>query len=141
GRHVIKGSYAQGRPLSAREVFLYSPNVGAGMLALQAGADRQREFLAKLGLLQAMRTEAGPVALPQLPKVWGRTETITIAYGHGLAVAPLQFATAAAAVVNGGAKLVPAFLQHADTPVDAVHLISAEYTVSMPDHKTPDGTQ
>jgi len=131
GSHVIKDPYPQGRPLSAREVFLYSSNVGAGMLALQAGADRQREFLAKLGLLQAMRTEAGPVALPQLPKVWGRTETITIAYGHGLAVAPLQFATAAAAVVNGGTKLVPTFLKRADAPVAAERLISAATSVSM----------
>ena len=49
-----------------------------------------------------MRTEAGPVAPPLLPKHWGRAETITIAYGHGLAVAPLQFAAAVAALVNGG---------------------------------------
>jgi cell division protein FtsI (penicillin-binding protein 3) len=75
GGHVIKDHYPQGRPLTVREVFLYSSNVGAGMLALQVGAERQRAFLAKLGLLDATRTEAGPVAPPQLPAAWGRTET------------------------------------------------------------------
>jgi cell division protein FtsI (penicillin-binding protein 3) len=114
GGHTIRDLYPQGRPLTVREVFLHSSNVGAGMLALQAGSERQRAFLAKLGLLDPMRTEAGPVAPPQLPGTWGRTETITIAYGHGLAVAPLQFAAAAAAIVNGGEKVTPTFLLNAD---------------------------
>ncbi|HEX5998945.1 MAG TPA: penicillin-binding protein 2 [Hyphomicrobiaceae bacterium] len=110
GPHVIRDHYPQGRPLTVREVFLYSSNVGAGMLALRAGAERQRAFLAKLGLLEGMRTETGAVAPPQLPASWGRAETITIAYGHGLAVAPLQFAAAAAAIVNGGERVMPTFL-------------------------------
>jgi cell division protein FtsI (penicillin-binding protein 3) len=120
GGHVIKDHYPQGRPLTVREIFLYSSNVGAGMLALELGAERQRSFMGKLGLLEGMRTEAGPVAPPQLPPQWGRTETITIAYGHGLAVAPLQFAAAAAAVLNGGTRLTPTFLARgADAARDA----------------------
>jgi len=131
GAHVIKDLYPQGRPLTAREIFLYSSNVGSGMLALQAGGEQQRAFLAKLGLLHAIRTETGPVATPQLPKTWGRTETITIAYGHGLAVAPLQFAAAVAAVVNGGEKLVPTFLARADAPVAAERVLTAATSASM----------
>ena len=131
GGHVIKDLYAQGRPLSVREVFLYSSNVGAGMLALQAGSERQRAFLAKLGLLQPMRTEAGPVAPPQLPQSWGRVETITIAYGHGLAVAPLQFAAAAAAVVNGGERLPPTLLLRADKPGRPDRVLAASTSASL----------
>jgi cell division protein FtsI (penicillin-binding protein 3) len=131
GGHVIKDPYPQGRPLSAREVFLYSSNVGAGMLALEAGAERQRAFLARLGLLEVMRTEAGPVAVPQLPKIWGRTETITIAYGHGLAAAPLQFATTVAAIVNGGTRLTPTFLKRAEAPLAGERVIGAATSASM----------
>ena len=131
GGHAIKDPYPQGRPLTAREIFLYSSNVGAGMLALAAGTDRQREFLAKLGLLTAMRTEAGPVAVPQLPKNWGRTETITIAYGHGLAVAPLQFAATVGAVVNGGTRLTPTFLKRAAPPAVGERAIAAATSASM----------
>jgi cell division protein FtsI (penicillin-binding protein 3) len=110
GPFVIKDPYPQGRPLNVREIFLHSSNVGAGMLALETGAERQRAFLERLGLTEPARTEAGPMAAPQLPKHWGRIETITVGYGHGLAVAPLQFAAAVAALVNGGLKVTPTLL-------------------------------
>jgi cell division protein FtsI (penicillin-binding protein 3) len=131
GSHVIKDLYPQGRPLSVREIFLHSSNVGAGMLALQAGSERQRAFLAKLGLLEQMRTEAGPMASPQLPQSWGRAETITISYGHGLAVAPLQFAAAAAAIVNGGEKLTPTLLLRADAPASPERVVTEATSASL----------
>jgi cell division protein FtsI (penicillin-binding protein 3) len=138
GGHLIRDHYPQGRPLTVREIFLYSSNVGAGMLALELGAERQRAFLAKLGLFDSVRTEAGPLAAPQLPGTWGRAETVTIAYGHGLAVAPLQFAVAAAAVINGGEKVAPTFLARADARADGpavapakAGLVSEETSASM----------
>src|SRR5262249_1170224 len=100
GPYVIKDTYPQGRPLTVGEICRHASNVGAGMLALEAGMERQRAFLARFGLTEPVRTEAGPVAPPQLPRSWGRIETITVAYGHGLAVAPVQFAAALAALVN-----------------------------------------
>lgn len=113
GRFTITDLHPAGRPLSVAEVFVRSSNVGAAQLALSAGTERQRDFLGKLGLLAPMATEAGPVAAPQLPRHWDRAETITISYGHGIAVAPLQFAAAAAAVVNGGTRITPTFLKRA----------------------------
>jgi cell division protein FtsI (penicillin-binding protein 3) len=110
GPYTIKDLHPPGRPLSVRDIFLHSSNVGAGMLAMDVGTDRQRAYLGKFGLLEAMRTEAGAVASPLLPKTWGKSETITIGYGHGLAVAPLQFAAAAAALVNGGQWIAPTFV-------------------------------
>jgi cell division protein FtsI (penicillin-binding protein 3) len=132
GPHVIKDPYPQGRPLTVREVFLHSSNVGAAMLALQAGAGRQRAFLAKLGLLEAVRTEVGPVAPPLLPAKWGRAETITIAYGHGLAVAPLQFAVAVAPIINGGVRITPTFLRRdASAEAAGVRVISEATSASL----------
>jgi cell division protein FtsI (penicillin-binding protein 3) len=110
GRFEIKDLHAAGRQLSVSEIFLRSSNVGAAMLALDAGTPAQKEFLAKAGLLGAMTTEAGMVAAPRLPQHWERAETITISYGHGLAVAPLQFAAGAAALVNGGLSVTPTYL-------------------------------
>ena len=114
GTYTIKDLHPQGRPLTVREVFLHSSNVGAGMLAMEAGAERQRAFLGQLGLTEPMRWEAGPVAPPQLPKNWGRIETVTIGYGHGLALAPLQFAAGMAALVNGGARVTPTLMARSD---------------------------
>lgn len=115
GRHRIRDHAPSAPRLTVRDIFLTSSNVGSGRLALEAGADRQRAFLARLGLTQSMRTEAGPVAPPLLPETWGAIETVTIGYGHGLAVAPLHFAAAAATLVNGGLRVVPTMVA-AGTP-------------------------
>jgi cell division protein FtsI (penicillin-binding protein 3) len=116
GRFTIKDLHPLRRPLSVAEIFLHSSNVGSAMLATQAGTQHFRDFLRRMQLLEPMRTEAGPVAPPQLPQRWGDVETMTIAYGHGIALAPLQFAAAAATVVNGGRKVTPTFVKR---PEDA----------------------
>ena len=125
GPYMIKDLHPQGRPLTVREIFLHSSNVGAGMLALEAGAERQRAFLARLGLTEPMRTEAGPVAAPLLPKHWGKIEIVTVGYGHGLAVAPVQFAAALATLVNGGTRVMPTLLARSDDGGERPRLVSA----------------
>ena len=110
GRFTIKDVHAAGRPLTVSEVFLHSSNVGAGLLALGEGPERQKAFLESLGLMRDLRTEAGPVAAPQLPPKFGRVEQITVSYGHGIAVAPIQYAAATAAILNGGKPVTPTYL-------------------------------
>ncbi|MBS0240649.1 MAG: penicillin-binding protein 2 [Proteobacteria bacterium] len=117
GGRQIKDSHPLGRPLTVRDIFLHSSNVGAARMALEAGTTRQLVFLARMGLLEPIRTEAGPIAPPLLPQRWDEVETATIAFGHGLAVAPLQFIATAAAVLNGGHRVTPTFL--AARPRDA----------------------
>ena len=131
GSYTIKDPYPQGRPLTVREIFLHSSNVGAGMLALEVGAERQRAFLARLGLTEPMHTQAGPVAAPLLPKHWGRIETITVGYGHGMAVAPMQFAAAVATLVNGGTKVTPTLLARSDNGADQPRLVSASTSAKL----------
>jgi cell division protein FtsI (penicillin-binding protein 3) len=131
GPYTIKDLHPLARPLSVREIFLHSSNVGAGMLARELGARRQRELLDAFGLLQPMRTEAGPVALPQLPKHWGDAETVTIGYGHGLAVAPVQFAAAVAALVNGGHRVTPTLLPGTDSADRRQRVVSAATSAKL----------
>jgi cell division protein FtsI (penicillin-binding protein 3) len=112
-----------------RDIFVQSSNVGAALIGLESGAERQRAFLNALGLTGQARTEAGPVAPPLLPGRWDRIETVTISYGHGLAVAPIQFAAAAAALINGGRRVMPTFLSAARPPGEAV--IKPETSLAM----------
>ncbi len=116
GRHQIRDLHPLGRPLNVRDIFLHSSNVGAAMIGLEAGSSRQLMFLARMGLLEPIRTEVGPVAPPLLPQRWESVETATIAFGHGLAVAPLQFAAATATLVNGGRRVLPTFLADRKRP-------------------------
>jgi len=101
------------------------------MLALEAGAERQRAFLERVGLTEPTRTEAGPIAAPQLPKHWGRIETITVGYGHGLAVAPLQFAAAVASLVNGGLKVTPTLLAGAQAAAGPERVVSVATSAKL----------
>ncbi len=133
GRFTIEDLHPSERPLSVSEIFIRSSNIGAGLLAKAAGAERQREFLSRLGLVEPILTEAGPVARPLVPARWGEIETITIAYGHGIAVAPLQVAAAAAALVNGGTRVRPTFVRRApgDDPPQGERVISQETSARL----------
>ncbi|MDQ8698192.1 penicillin-binding protein 2 [Hyphomicrobium sp. LHD-15] len=132
GRFTIKDLHSSGRPLTVSEVFIHSSNVGSGLLALAEGPDKQKAFLEKLGLMTPMRTDAGPVAPPQLPPRFGRVEQITVAYGHGMAVAPIQFAAATAAVLNGGTAVTPTYFRgRNDAATPGARLVSAETSNSL----------
>jgi cell division protein FtsI (penicillin-binding protein 3) len=102
GRFTITDYHGKHRMLSVPEIFMYSSNIGSARMALQAGADRQRGFLAKLGLLKPPAFPFDDVSKPHFPNPWREVNVITIAYGHGIAVSPLSVATGVSAIVNGG---------------------------------------
>lgn len=114
GRFTIADRYSAGRILNVGEVFRRSSNVGSGMLALRLGGERQKEFFERVGLIGPLKTEAGSVATAQVPSSWGAIDTVTRSYGHGIAVSPLQFAAAAASLVNGGTRVTPTYLRQSD---------------------------
>jgi cell division protein FtsI (penicillin-binding protein 3) len=107
---TISDFHGKGRALTVPEVFIYSSNIGAAKMALQMGVDRHRAFLKKLGLLSPVTTELGASAAPIVPKHWQKLNTMTIAFGHGLSVTPLQLAASALPLVNGGIGVTPTFL-------------------------------
>ncbi len=117
GKSTIDDFHPTRRQLTAEEVFLHSSNIGAALMALDVGETRMRTFLDRIGLTAPLITELGRVAAPQLPPRWGKATTMTVSYGHGIAVAPLQFAAAVAGLVTGK-RVQPTFLKRdtADTP-------------------------
>lgn len=127
GRFTIEDLHPLGRPMSVAEVFIHSSNIGAGQLALSAGAEMQKSLLERLGLWSPLKTEISSGPEPQKPQQIGRIEQITLSFGHGLAVTPLQFAAASAALLNGGTRIKPTFLAHDNgTPLSpGVRVVSA----------------
>jgi cell division protein FtsI (penicillin-binding protein 3) len=107
GRFTISDYHGKHRALSVPEIYMYSSNIGSARMALEAGAERQRNFLAKLGLLKPVPIEFDEVAKPHYPSKWREVNVITIAYGHGISVTPLHAITAVSAVVNGGILRTP----------------------------------
>jgi cell division protein FtsI (penicillin-binding protein 3) len=101
-RFTISDYRGQNRWLSLPEVLIYSSNIGAAKMALQAGTTVQRKYLGAFGMLRPASIELPEVGAPMVPSPWREINTMTIGFGHGIAVSPLQMATGVSAVVNGG---------------------------------------
>src|SRR5580698_3853566 len=121
------------RALSVPEIFTYSSNIGAAHIAMAMGIDAHKAFLKKLGQLDRLRTELPESAQPIVPKKWGELNTITIAFGHGLSVAPLQAVMGVAALMNGGILIPPTFLKRTEAEAQALgkRVIKPETSVMM----------
>ncbi|WP_068032136.1 peptidoglycan D,D-transpeptidase FtsI family protein [Rhodoplanes sp. Z2-YC6860] len=111
GKFTIHDYHAQNRFLTVPEIFTYSSNIGTARMALFMGVEYHKWFLKKMGQLDRLRTELPESAEPIVPKRWGELNTVTIAFGHGLSVAPLQAVAAISALVNGGYLIPPTFLK------------------------------
>ena len=103
-RFTIRDYHPKNRWLSVPEIFMYSSNIGTVHMVMDAGTPVQQGFLKRLGLLQPAGVELAEVGQPLVPSPWREINTMTISYGHGLAVSPLQLTSAVAAMVNGGTE-------------------------------------
>jgi len=120
GKFAIHDTHSVGRAISLSEVFTFSSNVGAARIALAQGVEAHKAFLKKLGQLDRLRTELPESASPIMPKRWSELNTITIAFGHGIAVAPLQAVMGINAVMNGGYLIPPTFLKRSEEEAKAM---------------------
>ena len=87
------------------------PTSAPRALALGLGVEHHKAFLKKIGQLDRLRTELPESAEPLVPRRWGELNTVTIAFGHGLSVAPLQAVAGINALVNGGLLIPPTFMK------------------------------
>jgi cell division protein FtsI (penicillin-binding protein 3) len=134
GRFEIDDYHGKHRWLSVPEIFMYSSNIGSARMAVAAGADRQRGFLSRLGLLSPVPIELDKVevAKPHFPAVWREVNVMTIAFGHGIAVTPLHMITGTAAIINGGILHPPTMLKVPDgAKVPGVRVISERTSEQM----------
>lgn len=133
GRQVIKEYHGTGRTLTVPEIFLHSSNMGSIKMALSVGVEGHKAFLRKMMQLDRMPTELPESAAPIVPGRWGEINTATIAFGHGLAVAPIQAMAAVAALVNGGTLITPTFLKRSEEEAKktGVRVIKPETSEAM----------
>ena len=114
GKFSINDYHAQNRTLTVPEIFTYSSNIGTARSALAVGVEHHKWFLKKMGQLDRLRTELAESAEPLVPKRWGELNTVTIAFGHGLSVAPLQAVMGIGALMNGGMLIPPTFMKRSE---------------------------
>ncbi len=110
-RFTIKDDHPKNRWLSVPEIFMYSSNIGSAKMAVDVGPERQREFMQRMGMLNKPALELPELGAPLIPRNWKTVETMTISFGHGLSVTPLQLATATSAIINGGVLHPPTLIK------------------------------
>lgn len=139
---VVMGGHSFGEPYFQHPNMPFdlglikSSNRMAVHLARLTGAERQKQFLESLGLLNRSTIELPEQSQPILPRMnsgqgtWADVSAATVAFGHGISISPLQMAAGYATLVNGGVRVRPTLL--ADPPPrPAERVISAETSALM----------
>lgn len=111
GKYTIKDYHGKKSILTATEVLRYSSNIGAAKIADMSGPEAQRNFMSSMGMLRPVNigvSEVGPV---RYPSNWGRIQTFTIAFGHGIMVTPIHLVAAVGALATDGQYRKPHILK------------------------------
>jgi cell division protein FtsI (penicillin-binding protein 3) len=135
GRFTIRDFRNYGPRLSVEDVIVKSSNIGTARLAIEMGGAAQQDFLRSLGLMDVLPVELSEAAraAPLLPERWSDLTTMTVAYGHGLAVSPLHLAAAYASLVNGGLRVRPSIIASDARPTEADRIVSERTSAQIRD--------
>jgi cell division protein FtsI (penicillin-binding protein 3) len=110
--HLVHDTHPFGRQCSVAEIMMESSNIGMAQIADQLGTERQKAWLKKMGFLDTVETEIRERGHPLTPgSRWGPFETMTVGFGEGIAVAPLQLAMGYATLFDGGIYHRPTILK------------------------------
>ena len=110
--HLVHDTHPFGRRCSIAEVMMESSNIGMAQIADKLGKERQKAWLKKMGFLDKAQIELKEIGRPLTPgSRWGPFETMTIGFGQGIAVAPLQLAMGYATLFDGGIYHPPTILK------------------------------
>ncbi|HVI50858.1 MAG TPA: penicillin-binding protein 2 [Candidatus Sulfotelmatobacter sp.] len=119
-------------PINVAEILKVSSNIGSARMALDLGTENQKAFLARMGMMRTTSVELPEMGNPLYPKEWREINTMTIAYGHGMAVTPLHVVTGVSALVNGGEYHPPTILRRDSTqPIPSQQVIKPATSKDM----------
>jgi len=112
GRFTIQDFQGKHRALFFPEVIAYSSNLGAAHMAVAVGAERQQSWLRAMGMFTRVGIELPEQGQPIVQPFanWKEIATMTVGFGHGIAVSPLHVVRGTAALANGGYVLKPTIL-------------------------------
>jgi cell division protein FtsI (penicillin-binding protein 3) len=98
----IRDTHPAGRWLNVPETLVQSSNIVTARIADNLGRERMEQMARNLEFDGRPSIELAERSHSIWPRNWARITTMTVGYGHGMAVTPLHLASAYAAMVNGG---------------------------------------
>lgn len=108
GRHTVNDHHGYGW-LTFAEVLQKSSNIGAAKVGERLGKEAYHAYLQAFGLGRVTAVDL-PGEIPGFlapAQAWSRINLVTISFGQGVAVTPLQLACAYAALANDGVLMRP----------------------------------
>lgn len=99
---TIRDMHFNKKMLSVEEILIQSSNIGTAKIIQDIGYDVQKDYFKKLGLLDKIDIPYPSLGKPLFPDVWVDIQSMTISFGHGIAVTALHLASSTAALINGG---------------------------------------
>jgi cell division protein FtsI (penicillin-binding protein 3) len=110
--HLVHDTHPFGRICTVAEIMEESSNIGTAQIADHLGTARQKFWLAKMGFTGPVPIELKERGRALTPGArWGPFETMTVGFGQGIAVAPLQLAMGYQTLFNGGVYHTPTMLK------------------------------
>ncbi len=131
GRFTINDFEGKKRPLAFPEFLAYSSNIAAAKVAQSVGAERQRAWHMRMGMMAPVPIELPETFRPLTPPVanWKDIATMTIGFGHGISVTPLHVVRATAAVAYSGLLMRPTILaREPDAPAPSGERVMSQQT-------------
>jgi cell division protein FtsI (penicillin-binding protein 3) len=98
--------------MAVPEILNVSSNIGASRIATILGPKIEQDWYTRQQFFQPLSIQLPGPPKPQFPSFnnWGLAATMTVSFGAGIAISPLQLVTAVLPLVNGGTRYQPTLL-------------------------------
>lgn len=118
-REVVCGKFpikeyrysADKKNLTVNDILVESSNIGTIRIIQETGLSSYRSFLDNLEIFNHSNIEL-PEVSSSTKKKWGKCNTLTAGYGHGINTTPIQLTRAFASIINGGNLLDVSLLKY-----------------------------
>ena len=107
GRHKVDDFRYLKRPANVAEILINSSNIGSALIAEKVGPKIQKNYFDLLELTKKADLPLMEVSKPIFNEKWTKSNSMTASYGYGLAVSPIQLASAVACIFNNGDFIKP----------------------------------
>ena len=93
--------------MNVAEILINSSNIGSALIARKIGPKIQKHYFDLLELTNKPDLPLLEVSKPIFNENWPKSTSMTASYGYGIAVSPIQLASAIACIFNEGKFIKP----------------------------------
>ncbi|QEK38118.1 hypothetical protein FZC35_01890 [Candidatus Cytomitobacter indipagum] len=128
GKFEVQDFMGQDRKMTFLESVRFSSNIATGRLALEVGAEKQKQFFQKIGFLDPIEWIPNQFARPLAPKKWRKSTIVTASYGYGIGLTSMHIAQGLMRILTGKSKKLSFY---SSEPVKSNKIISKHTIESM----------